>query len=198
MISRVTGQLVRREMDEIEVMTAGGVGYALAIPISVFEKLPRPGGEVSLLVHTVVRDDAITLFGFMAEAERELFGRLLTASGVGPRLALSMMSTLSPARLVRALAEKDLAVLVQVPGVGKKTAERIAVELSDKVDDLAIAASGARPEGKAAEGAVSALVALGYSAGDATAAVRRSIEEDGKTDDPKLLIKRALAQATRT
>ncbi len=196
MISRVKGRLLRRETDMVEVMTAGGVAYSIAIPLSVFEKLPRVGGEVELLTRMVVRDDDMTLFGFREPAERELFGRLMGAAGVGPRLALAMMSTLSPARLVRALSEKDTATLVQVPGVGKKTAERMAVELSDKLDDLGVAA-GAAPEGRVAEGAVSALVSLGYSTADATAVVRRSIEEDGATDDAQLLIKRALARATK-
>ncbi len=195
MIARIKGTLLRRDMDEVEVMTPGGVGYLVAIPISVYEKLPRPGTEIELRTVQVVREDAVLLFGFLDDDERALFSRLLTASGVGPRLALGMMSALSPARLVRALAEKDIAVLVQVPGVGRKTAERIAVELSDKVDDLAVAASGARPQGRAAEGAVGALVSLGFSTADATSAVRRAIEADGPTDDPQVLIKRALAAA---
>ncbi|MEJ2187479.1 MAG: Holliday junction branch migration protein RuvA [Gemmatimonadota bacterium] len=195
MIARIKGTLLRRDMDEVEVMTAGGVAYQIAIPISVYEKLPRPGTEIELRTVQVVREDALLLFGFLDDDERALFSRLLTASGVGPRLALGMMSTLSPARLVRALADKDTAVLVQVPGVGRKTAERIAVELSDKVDDLAVAASGARPQGRAAEGAVGALVSLGFSTADATSAVRRAIETDGPTDDPQVLIKRALAVA---
>ncbi|MEJ2217817.1 MAG: Holliday junction branch migration protein RuvA [Gemmatimonadota bacterium] len=197
MIARVRGALLRRDMDEVEVMTPGGVAYQIAIPISVFEKLPRPGAEIELRTVQVVREDAVLLFGFLDDDERALFSRLLTASGVGPRLALGMMSTLSPARLVRALAEKDTAVLVQVPGVGRKTAERIAVELSDKVNDLAVAASGARPQGRAAEGAVGALVSLGVSTADATSAVRRAIEADGPTDDPQVLIKRALAVASK-
>jgi holliday junction DNA helicase RuvA len=195
MIARIKGTLLRRDMDEVEVMTAGGVAYQIAIPISVYEKLPRPGTEIELRTVQVVREDALLLFGFLDDDERALFSRLLTASGVGPRLALGMMSTLSPARLVRALADKDTAVLVQVPGVGRKTAERIAVELSDKMDDLAVAASGARPQGRAAEGAVGALVSLGFSTADATSAVRRAIETDGPTDDPQVLIKRALAVA---
>lgn len=195
MIARIKGTLLRRDMDEVEVMTAGGVAYQIAIPISVYEKMPRPGTEIELRTVQVVREDALLLFGFLDDDERALFSRLLTASGVGPRLALGMMSTLSPARLVRALADKDTAVLVQVPGVGRKTAERIAVELSDKVDDLAVAASGARPQGRAAEGAVGALVSLGFSTADATSAVRRAIETDGPTDDPQVLIKRALAVA---
>lgn len=194
MISRVRGTLVRRDPDRVEVMTAGGVGYELEIPLSVFEKLPRAGQEVELLTHQVVREDDLLLFGFLEPGERSLFGRLLGASGVGPRLALAMMSTLTPTALVRAITDREVATLVQVPGVGKKTAERIALELGDKLDDLALR-SGPSVKGAAAQEAVGALVALGYSASDASAAVRRSIEEDGPEEDAKALIRKALAHA---
>lgn len=194
MISRVNGTLVGRSTESAEVMTPGGVGYLLDIPLSVFEKLPREGEEVELLVYQVVREDAIMLFGFLQPPERTLFSRLITASGVGPRLALSMMSALSPARLVRAITDKDIAALVQVPGVGRKTAERIGLELSDKLDDLALAAAGPRPRGRAAESAIGALVALGHSHTDAAAAVRRAVEAGGETDDPQELIRGALAR----
>ena len=194
MISRVRGTLVRRDPDQVEVMTAGGVGYELEIPLSVFEKLPRAGQEVELLTHQVVREDDLLLFGFLEPSERALFGRLLGASGVGPRLALAMMSTLTPTALVRAITDREVATLVQVPGVGKKTAERIALELGDKLDDLALRA-GPSVKGAAAQEAVGALVALGYSASDASAAVRRSIEEDGPEEDAKSLIRKALAHA---
>jgi Holliday junction DNA helicase RuvA len=195
-ISRIRGTLLRRDTDSIEVMTAGGVGYELEIPLSVFEKLPRVDRDVELLTHQVVREDDVMLFGFLQEGERSLFGRLLGASGVGPRLALAMMSTLSPPALVRAITDRDIAVLVQVPGVGKKTAERIALELGDKLDDLALRA-GPSVKGAAAQEAVGALVALGYTAADANAAVRQSIEQDGPEDDPKSLIRKALAYAGR-
>ena len=196
MISRIRGTLLTREPDRIEVMTAGGVGYEVAIPLSVFEKLPRAGQEVELLTYQVVREDDLMLFGFLQPAERSLFGRLLGASGVGPRLALAMMSTLTPAALVRAITDREVATLVQVPGVGKKTAERIGLELGDKLDDLALAASGPSVKGAAAQEAVGALVALGYSSADASAAVRSSIERDGPEEDPKALIRKALAIAS--
>src|SRR5690606_38557586 len=127
--------------------------------------------------------------------ERELFGRLLTASGVGPRLALNMLSTLAPDRLVRAIVEKDIATLRQVPGLGVKKAERLALELADKLDDLAVAAAAARPEGRAAEEAVGALVALGYSTAQATAAVRRALDDQPGLSGPEL-IKAALARVS--
>jgi holliday junction DNA helicase RuvA len=196
MISRVRGTLLRRDPDSVEIMTAGGVGYELAIPLSVFEKLPRKDEAVELLTHQVVREDDVMLFGFLQEGERELFGRLLGASGVGPRLALALMSTLTPSALVRAITDRDVATLVRVPGVGRKTAERIALELADKLDGIALRA-GPSVKGAAAQEAVGALVALGYSAVDAAAAVRRSIEQDGPEDDAKVLIRKALAFAGR-
>ncbi len=194
MISRIRGTLLVRDPERIEVMTAGGVGYELEIPLSVFEKLPRKGEEVELLTYQVVREDDLMLFGFLNPSERALFGRLLGASGVGPRLAIAMMSTLTPSALVRAITDRELATLVQVPGVGKKTAERIAVELGDKLDDLALKA-GPSVKGAAAQEAVGALVALGYSSSEAGAAVRRSIEEDGPEEDAKALIRKALTYA---
>lgn len=194
MISRVRGTLLRRDTDLAEVLTAGGVAYEIDIPISVFEKLPRVDQEVELLTYQVVREDDVMLFGFLQDAERELFGRLLGASGVGPRLALALMSALSPATLVRAIRDKEVATLVQVPGVGRKTAERIALELGDKLDDLAIRAAPA-VKGAAAQEAVGALVALGYASSDASAAVRRTIEEQGPEEDAQALIRKALAYA---
>lgn len=194
MISRIRGTLARRETDQVEVMTSGGVGYEIDIPISVFEKLPREGEAVELLTYQVVREDDLMLFGFLQPGERQLFARLLGASGVGPRLALAMMSTLSPSALVRAITEKEVAVLVQVPGVGRKTAERISLELSDKLDDIALRAAPS-VKGAAAAEAVGALVALGYSNADASAAVRKSIEKDGPEEDAKALIRKALAHA---
>ena len=196
MISRIRGTLLSRDTDRIEVMTPGGVGYEVEIPLSVFEKLPRVKQEVELMTYQVVREDDLMLFGFLQEGERELFGRLLSASGVGPRLALSMMSSLSPPALVRAITDREVAVLVQVPGVGRKTAERICLELGDKLDDLALRA-GPSVAGATAQEAVGALVALGYSASEASAVVRRTIEEQGAEADAKALIRRALALAGR-
>lgn len=194
MISRIRGELLTREPERVEVRTGGGVAYEIEIPLSVFEKLPRVGQELELLTHQVVREDDLLLFGFLQPAERQLFGRLLGASGVGPRLALAMMSTLTPTALVRAITDREVATLVQVPGVGRKTAERIALELGDKLDDLALP-TGTSVKGAAAQEAVGALVALGYSNADASAAVRASIEQEGPEEDAKALIRKALARA---
>ncbi|MBW3553277.1 MAG: Holliday junction branch migration protein RuvA [Gemmatimonadetes bacterium] len=196
MISRIRGTLLRRDMDSVEVMTASGVGYEVEIPLSVFEKLPRVSAEVELLTHHVVREDDELLFGFMLPAERELFGRLLGASGVGPRLALAMMSALTPSALVRAIIDRDVPTLVQVPGVGRKTAERIAVELGDKLDDLSLR-SAPSVKGAAAQEAVGALVALGYATAEAGTAVRKAIEEQGAEEDVQALIRKSLGYARK-
>lgn len=193
MISRVRGTLVRSQPEAVEVMTPGGVAYEIIVPLSVYEGLPREGDEVELRTVQVVREDAVELFGFLHDHERAIFARLLTASGVGPRLALALLSTLSPDRLVRAIGERDTAALRQVPGVGAKKAERLILELQGKLDDLALAAAGPRPEGRAAEEATGALIALGYSPAQATTAVRRALEENGRLEGTDL-IKAALAR----
>jgi holliday junction DNA helicase RuvA len=190
-ISRIRGTLLRRELGTAEVMTAGGVAYELHIPLGVFERLPREGAEVELRAYQVVREDAIELFGFLDDAERVVFGRLLSASGVGPRLALNILSSMPPQRIVRAIHDKDIAALRQIPGLGAKKAERLALELADRLDDIAVTATG--PRGAPGfEEAVAALVALGYSNTDAASAVRRVMDEQGGL--PAIdLIKAALA-----
>lgn len=196
MISRIRGTLLRRELDSAEVMTQGGVAYQVSIPLSVFEALPPEGSDVELITYQVVREDSIELFGFLHDGDRRLFARLLTASGVGPRLALSMLSTLPPQRLVRAIVDKDIAALRQVPGLGVKKAEKLAVELADRLDDLAVAVAGTRAKGRTAEDAVGALVALGYSHSEATEAVRAALDADGRIQGVEL-IRAALAAMSR-
>ena len=198
MISRLRGTLISRELDHIEVETAGGVVYEVQIPLSILQRLPKPPApDFEIRTLQVVREDSLTLYGFMEPFERELFSRLLGASGVGPKVALAMLSTYSARRLAQALVEKDVNALKQVGGVGKKTAERIVLELADKVEDLALEAAGADgARGGAAPGAqeaVGALVALGYSFVDADAAVRRSLAE-GDVAGTDELVRRALAK----
>ena len=198
MISRLKGTLVSRELDHIEVETAGGVVYEIRIPLSILERLPRPPApDFEIRTLQVVREDSVTLYGFMEPFERELFSRLLGASGVGPKVALAMLSTYSARRLAQALAEKDVNALKQVSGVGKKTAERIVLELADRVEDLALGApgpAGAESEdGPGAQEAVAALVALGYSFVDADAAVRDALTQ-GEPESMDELVRRALAK----
>jgi Holliday junction DNA helicase RuvA len=179
LISRVQGTLLTRELDRVEVMTAGGIGYELSIPRTVFERLPAVGKEVSLRAFQVVREDALLLFGFLEDTERLVFARLLTASGVGPRLALALLSALPAGRLVRAIRERDVVALTAVAGVGKKTAERLALDLASKLDDIAIP-TGQAGASAGVEEAIRALTVLGFTAPDADRAVREALREEGQ------------------
>ena len=138
MISRLQGTVLTRDTDRVEIETKGGVVYEVEVPITVLQRLPSPGGVVEVRTVQVVTDSSAALYGFVDGHERTIFQRLLTASGVGAKVALAMMSTFSAERLARALVEKDHAALQQVSGIGRKKAEKIALELADKVADLAI------------------------------------------------------------
>ena len=192
MISRIRGRVVRRDIGVVEILTDGGVGYELEIPLGVFEKLPAEGETVELRTYQVVREDAITLYGFIDFAERSMFAKLLSASGVGPRLALNILSAMPPERIVRAILEKDIATLRRIPGLGTKKAERMALELADRLEDVAVTATDLRGKGAGAEQAVGALVALGYSQAEAAAAVRRVLDQQGGREGVEL-IRAALA-----
>lgn len=193
MISRVRGELIVRDLERVEVMTQGGVAYEIAIPTTVFERLPRLGEQVTLRTYHLVREDAVMLFGFLDETEKTVFVRLLTINGVGPRLALAMLSSMSAESVVRAVRERNVAALTAVSGVGKKTAERVVLELTGKLDDLAFASSGLGQRAPAAEEALRALTALGVTTGDAERAVRAAIQEKGSLSAPEL-IREALAR----
>lgn len=194
MISRLHGTLLTRDPDGVEVETSGGVVYEVEVPLTVLQRLPAPGNAVELRTVQVVTENSVTLYGFVTGLERSLFQRLLGASGVGGKLALAMMSTYSAERLARALLEKDLPALQQVSGVGKKKAEKIALELSDKVADLAIVTPAGQEGGsRMAQSAVQALVALGYSFSDADAAVRRALEDGVEGTASEELIRKALS-----
>lgn len=193
MIRRLRGTLVTRELGVIEIMTVAGVGYEVEIPLTVYERLPREGDEVEIRTHQVFREDGVTLYGFIEEHDRAVFARMLTASGVGPRLALNMLSTMPTDRLVRAILAKDLATLRQIPGLGAKKAEKLAVEMADRLDDLAVGPAAGRPRSRGADEAISALAALGYSTTDAATAVRQILDGDQSIDGPQQLIRLALA-----
>ena len=193
MISRIHGTVLFRDTDRVEIETSGGVVYEVEVPLTVLQRLPSSGSSVELRTHQVVTDSSVALYGFITAHERTLFRRLLSASGVGAKLALAMLSTYNAERLARALVEKDIAALQQVSGIGKKKAQKIALELSDKVADLAITTPAGGPEtSSAAQEAVQALIALGYTFTDADQAVRR-VMEDGVPDTSEELIRRALA-----
>jgi Holliday junction DNA helicase RuvA len=192
-IRRLRGTLVTRELGVIEIMTVAGVGYEVEIPLTVYERLPREGDEVEIRTHQVFREDGVTLYGFIEDHDRAVFARMLTASGVGPRLALNMLSTMPTDRLVRAILAKDLATLRQIPGLGAKKAEKLAVEMADRLDDLAVGPAAGRPRSRGADEAISALAALGYSTTDAATAVRQILDGDQSIDGPQQLIRLALA-----
>ena len=198
MIIQLSGTLLTKELDRVEVMTAGGVGYLLAIPLNVYETLPKPGSQVTLHTYLVVKEDGWQLFGFSSAYERHVFERVLDAKGVGPALALGMLSTLTAERLVRAIRDKDIATLQSVPRVGRKKAEQLVLDLADKLDDVQRSAptGAARPEGASADDAIRALVSLGYSSGDAEKAVRAALDADGRGLTATELIRRALAKVS--
>ena len=194
MISRLQGTLLSRDGDWVEIETKGGVVYEVEAPLSVIERLPSAGGAIELRTVQVVSETSVALYGFIDDHERSLFRRLLTASGVGAKVALAMMSTYSAGRLARALVEKDTVALQQISGIGKKKAEKIALDLADKVADLAILPTSAGEVGTSSgvEEAVKALIALGYSFVDADKAVREVLQ-DGAPDSTDELIRRVLA-----
>ncbi|HUQ82800.1 MAG TPA: Holliday junction branch migration protein RuvA [Gemmatimonadaceae bacterium] len=196
MISQVFGRLVTREIDHVEIMTEGGVGYELSIPLSAYEALPKVGETATLHTHLVVREDGWQLYGFMTPFERRVFRRVLDAKGVGPALALGMLSALSAERLVRAIREKDIATLQSVPRVGRKKAEQLVLDLADKLDELGgeRAPGMVRPEGAGADDAIRALVSLGYTLVDAERAVRAALDANGKAQSATELIRNALVK----
>lgn len=193
MISRIRGTLLARELSRAEVLTPGGVAYEVEIPTSVYERLPAAGAEVELRTFQVVREDALLLFGFLEEGERTLFSRLIATSGVGPRLALALLSALPAHALARAVRERNVAALTAVSGVGKKTAERLVLELAGKLDDLAFAAPGGVARAPGMEEAVRALVVLGLTSPEAERAVQAVLQEQGPLPAQEL-IRAALAR----
>ncbi len=176
MIGHLRGQLLRKQPQEL-LVDVGGVGYRVSIPLSTYYRLAEPGSAVSLHVHTHVREDALALYGFLTLTEQTLFERLMAVSGVGPKLALAILSGIETDELVGALAASDLARLTRIPGVGKKTAERLVLELKDRVKDLAVpAAPAAAPAGALRDDVASALANLGYARADADRALDRSLK----------------------
>ncbi len=173
MIAHLRGRVLEKHPTRVIVETAG-VGYELHVPLSSFSAIGEPGSEVALRVHTHVREDAIQLFGFATSLELSLFDRLVAVSGIGPRLALSLLSGIAPSELVQAVATSDVGRLVSIPGVGKKTAERIILELKDKLGG--VMPSGATAADTTRVDLVSALVNLGYHRPAAEKAVDHAIK----------------------
>ncbi|HEX7728626.1 MAG TPA: Holliday junction branch migration protein RuvA [Terracidiphilus sp.] len=184
MIAHLRGKLIEKEPGRA-IVEAGGVGYDVAITVPTFTALPSVGAEASLHVHTQVSEDQIALFGFMDREEKRLFERLITVSGVGPRLAIKMLSGISPERTVQAIRGQDHAQLTKIPGVGKKLAERLVVELKDKLDDFAVAPiqAGSVVAGAAVDDVLSALVNLGYQRPSAEKAIEQAVAKDERLKD---------------
>lgn len=199
MIVHVAGRVMAKELDRVELLTKGGVGYELAIPLSVYESLPKLGEDAALHAHLVVREDGWQLYGFSSAFERRVFQRVMTAKGVGPALALGMLSALTAERLARAIRERDVATLQSVPRVGRKKAEQIVLDLADKLGD--VQADAGAPGGRAAGGgggaaddAIRALVSLGYTTADAERGVKAAIDDGGGKMSATELIRAALAK----
>ena len=179
MIAQLRGQILRKGPQEV-VVDVAGVGYRVAIPVSTFYRLGELGSEVELRTYTHVREDTLALYGFLTGAEQELFERLISVGGVGPRLAVNILSGIEVPELVAALRASDVTRLTRVPGVGKKTAERLIVELKDKMPVVvADQAPTAPTAGGPKEDLLSALVNLGYSRGEVERGVDRALREDG-------------------
>ena len=179
MIAQLRGQILRKGPQEV-VVDVAGVGYRVAIPVSTFYRLGEPGSDVELRTYTHVREDTLALYGFLTGAEQDLFERLISVGGVGPRLAVNILSGIEVPDLVAALRTSDVSRLTRVPGVGKKTAERLIVELKDKMppavpEETPMAPAADRPK----EDLLSALVNLGYSRGEVERGVDRALREDG-------------------
>jgi Holliday junction DNA helicase RuvA len=190
-IATVSGVITEREGESLVVQTDGGVGYAVSVPVGVAGRLPAKGGRVSLFTELVVKEDGWSLYGFDTPLERQIFRLLLTASGFGPRLAISLLSSLGPERTARSIQSRDLAALSSVSGIGRKKAERLVLELQDRFGDLPLDRTGVRPAGS--EDAVRALIGLGYGTATADDAVRAALAAGGPAETPQL-IRRALQQ----
>lgn len=194
MIAYVRGRLAAKSADRVVVETAGGVGYEVVVPLGVMERLPAPGAEVTLATELVVREDGWSLYGFLDDAERRFFQRLTSVSGVGPKLAVAVMSALGVERGARAVREKNIALLSSVSGIGRKTAERLALELGDKVDEFVEGTAAAPPLATGAEAALKALERLGYGTAEADRALRQALAGNGggSAGETETLVRRAL------
>lgn len=193
MIASLAGVVAERHGEALVVQTDGGVGYAVTVPVGVAARLPARGARVSLFTELVVKEDGWALYGFDTASERQVFQRLLTASGFGPKLALALLSALGAERTVRSILARDLAALSSVSGIGRKKAERLVLELQDRFSDVAIDRASVRAPGS--EEAVQALMGLGYGVAAADDAVRAALAAGSPPETPQL-IRRALQQLT--
>jgi holliday junction DNA helicase RuvA len=161
MIAHLRGQLIAKHPNQA-IVEAGGVGYDVSISVPTFSELPALNSEVSFFIHTHVREDALALFGFLRAQEKQLFEKLLSVSGIGPKLAITILSGMPADAMVSAIKGNNVAALTRIPGIGKKTAERMVLELRDKLDAFGVTAEAAAAASPVEEDVISALVNLGY------------------------------------
>jgi Holliday junction DNA helicase RuvA len=186
MIGRLTGTLAEKSPPQL-LIDVNGVGYEVDVPMSSFYNLPGLGERVTLLTHFIVREDAQILFGFLTHDERQTFRQLIKITGVGPRMALSLLSGLSVGELAQAVARQETARLVKVPGIGKKTAERLLLELKGKLADALAAPASVASDAQA--DILQALIALGYSDREAAAALKSLPPDASVSEGIKLALK---------
>jgi len=208
MIAHLSGTILSKQATTA-ILDVGGVGYELTIPLSTFYELGEPGDPAQLRVYTHVREDAIQLFGFKTARERELFLQLISVNGVGPKLGITLLSGMSADELVASIRTNNLARLVSIPGVGRKTAERLVVELRDKISALSSPALEEEFAAKSAaagvestpdsmrDDALSALVNLGYQRAAAEKAVKKATDEGGELS-VELILRRSLRSLAKT
>ena len=204
MIARIRGTLAEKNPGLV-VVDVGGVGYEMTIPLSTYRRLGETGSPVDLHVHTHVREDTLALFGFASRIEKELFVRLIAVSGVGPKTAVALLSGLGAEDLVEAVRRRDVRRLATVPGIGRKTAERIAIEVADRLDALPAPGGGPAertPARDVRDDVASALVNLGYNARSADEAAERALAAGAGAGTGAMpvfedLLKRALRSLAR-
>jgi Holliday junction DNA helicase RuvA len=200
MIAQLRGRLAEKEPNRV-ILDVGGVGYDVSVPLSTYYTLGEPGSDVALRIHTHVREDTLALYGFSTPLELQIFERLIAISGIGPKLALAVLSGIDVSDLVRAVQAGDVGRLTAIPGVGKKTAERIGLELKDKlpkgiVDETAAGPGGGAPGGELRQDLLSALLNLGYHRPLAEKAVDAAL---ARTESPafEIVLKQALRELAR-
>ena len=192
MIAHLRGKLLAKHPNQAIVET-GGVGYDVSISVPTFSDLPAIGGEVTLHIHTHVREDLIALYGFLRPAEKRLFEKLITVSGIGPKLAVTILSGMAANEMISAIRGNDVNRLTRIPGIGKKTAERMVLELRDKLAPEGVAESAVMPAmSPVEEDVLSALMNLGYQRAAAERALA-SVEKNGKSSSFEIMFRQTLA-----
>lgn len=197
MIAYLHGRLLDKQPNRL-VIEVQGIGYEVHVPLSTFYEVGEPGADIALRVHTHVREDTLSLFGFLTTLELQIFERLIAISGIGPKLALAVLSGIEPSELVIAIRRGDIARLTAIPGIGKKTAERIGLELKDRLPETLVAgpAPPPRPEDGLRQDVLSALMNLGYHRPLAERAVERAMKNGGENNFARTL-KHALREIAK-